>query len=250
MAWRRWREHFENNRLRAVPAIRDDLDIPESWREPLIESLGKFLLGETGEGRIAHEIDRSSLDGIDDDYRAALKLFIAEEGRHARVLGQALKALGGKAPRATWSETLFRRSRRAMGVRTKLMVLLSAEIIALGFYGAIADQLPASSLREALEQILEDERDHQAFHCDFFGTQLRGSRTREAIFLSAWWAVATSACSVVMVDHWHTLGTIGASRPVAALHILELIHQTGLRAVEAGRPAAVALDLEARVVIV
>jgi hypothetical protein len=86
----------------------------------IARSLAKFQLGEAGEGRIAKEIDRARLPSIDADYRAALKLFVAEEGRHARLLGLAVRALGGSLLQKNWTEALFVRGRRLLGLRLKL----------------------------------------------------------------------------------------------------------------------------------
>ena len=96
--WKQWRSHFETQALRPLPAApRDVLEIPAAWRAPLCASLARFQLGEGGEGRIAREIERASLPGIDDDYRAALKLFVREEGRHARILAGITRVGPGSA---------------------------------------------------------------------------------------------------------------------------------------------------------
>lgn len=95
MNWSTWKQHFENNVHRPLPEVAVPA-LEETQHRALLHSLAKFQLGESGEGRIAHEIDRTELSGIDDDYRAALKRFIQEEGRHARILGTMVAALGGR----------------------------------------------------------------------------------------------------------------------------------------------------------
>src|SRR5688572_5692537 len=155
----RWRAHFEANRCRPLP----DVSVPpltEPRRGALSSSLARFQLGETGEGRIAAAIDRVQLPLVDDDYRACLKLFIAEEGRHARVLALMVKALGGTLLQKSATHRLFVVARRLVGVRFKLLVMLAAEVIALGFYGTLARALPRGAMASALEQICADERAH------------------------------------------------------------------------------------------
>ena len=94
--WTYWRTHFETHAGRPHPGAPTDIDrMPAAWREPLCASLARFQLGESGEGRIAREIQRSRIPGIDADYHVALALFVKEEGRHARILAGMVRGLGG-----------------------------------------------------------------------------------------------------------------------------------------------------------
>ena len=76
----------------------------------------------------------------DGDYLAAVKLFVAEEQNHARMLAELLaRRRGAHHQRAHWSDTVFVRLRRALGLRLELMVLLIAEVVALRYYRALRD---------------------------------------------------------------------------------------------------------------
>lgn len=216
--WSSWRRHFESNAARPVPAVDGD-GVPDAWVGPLARSLAVFQAGEAGEGRIARQIDRALLPGIDDDYRMALKMFVREEGRHAKILAQAVRALGGELQRTQWSERLFVGGRRLLGVRLKLLVLLAAEVVGIGVYGALAERLGTCSIGQALRELCEDEAMHLEFHCEFFRTQTT-SRWRRAAFSGVWWAVATAACATVLVDHRATLRALevrGAGRRLLGL---------------------------------
>jgi hypothetical protein len=221
--WKHWRSHFETQALRPLPAAPADilLKVPEAWRAPLCASLARFQLGEGGEGRIAREIERATLPGIDDDYRAALKLFVREEGRHARILAGMVRSLGGTLLRASWSERLFVAGRRLMGLRLKLLVLLAAEVIGLGFYALLARRLGACSIGEQLSEIAADEGMHLEFHADFFRGQVGGAG--RWLFRAAWWSVAGLACVVLLVDHRRTLRALEIPRMTAAGRLLRLI---------------------------
>jgi hypothetical protein len=204
MDWREWRTHFETNAARPEPEVPEASEVPAPWRAPLRSSLAKFQLGESGEGRIAHEIDGVQLPGIDGDYRAALKRFVAEEGRHARILAKLVLALDGRVLHRNWTERLFVRARRLLGVRLKLLVLLAAEVIGIGFYGMLAEGLPTGALRRALGEICGDERLHLAFHADFFRAQGTTPWMRWT-FWSAWQCIGTAAALAVLIDHASTL---------------------------------------------
>ena len=202
--WLPWHRHFAARARRARPQIGAAPLLPEPRRRTLAASLAVFQLGEAGEGRIAHQIDRCGLACVDGDYRAALKLFVAEEARHAAILGDLVRSVGGRLLRKSWTEGLFRFGRRSMGVRLKLLVLLAAEVIGVSFYGLLAARLPEGPARAALDQICGDEEDHLAFHAAFFRAALPG-RTGRAAFGLAWWTVGLAACAVVAADHRRTL---------------------------------------------
>ncbi len=220
--WKHWRCHFETQALRPLPpAPQDILEIPAAWRAPLCASLARFQLGESGEGRIAKEIERAALPGIDDDYRAALKLFVREEGRHARLLAGMVRALGGTLLRASWSERLFVGGRRLLGLRLKLLVLLVAEVVGLGFYALLARRLGACSIGEQLREIAADEGMHLEFHADFFRGQVGGAG--RWVFRAAWWSVAGVACAVLLIDHRRTLRALAIPTTTAAGQLLRLL---------------------------
>ncbi len=200
MSFAHWRDHFERNRVRTLPDLADAArGLPASWPAHLARSLAVFQLGESKGGRLATEID--ALPGLDDDYRAAIKLFVAEEQRHGDVLAACVAGLGGELIATTWTESLFVLARRLAGVRFKLVALLAAETIGLAFYRGVITRLPAGPLSEALEQICDDE----VFHLRFHGEAFRGDRA----FRLAWYPVVTAAAAVVLADHRRTLRALG-----------------------------------------
>ncbi len=105
MAFRFWRRHFEQNALRPFPRAGDFTQAFEPDLLPLlVSSLARFQAGETSEGRLAHQIDLLVAPYADEDFRACIKLFVKEEARHARLLGEMVRALGGgPAPMDHWT---------------------------------------------------------------------------------------------------------------------------------------------------
>ncbi len=224
-----WREHFEKNALRPLPSVGAPT-LPVQKTVALARSLARFQLGESGEGRIAHEIDSVALPGVDADYRAALKLFVAEEGRHARILGQMVNGLGGRLLARSWTQGLFIVVRRLLGVRFKLLVLLAAEVIGIGFYGLLSDALPACEMSAALAQICADEEMHLKFHCQFLGAQ-------RAVLQLAWWPLGAAAVLAVLWDHRRTLNTFEVSMAAAATRLFARVLESARRMRGQGAPA-------------
>lgn len=220
--WTEYRTHFENNALRALPDTSSAHGVPADARDEVTASLARFQLGESGEGRIAHEIDHFHSHAIDDDYRAALKLFVKEEGRHARILGALVRSLGGALLEKTWTEALFVAGRRVLGIRLKLLVLLAAEVVGIGFYRAIGERLGDGTVRHALLQICADEEHHLRFHRAFFLRSAPSGLTR-LVFLAAWALVGGAACAVVLLDHRRTLRVLDVPLSVAARTLIALL---------------------------
>lgn len=209
--WSAWLAHFERQRRRPLPQVDGALAVPPATRRAITDSLARFQLGETGEGRIVREIERFHAPGIDGVYRRALELFVREEGRHAHVLRNALIALGARVLERDWTSNAFKHVRRLCGVRFKMLVLFTAEIVAVAAYGALSRHLPPSSLRDALAQLHDDELHHIAFHGAFFG-RIYTSAAARRVFTLALMALVTAALLVVLIDHRHTWRALGVSR--------------------------------------
>jgi len=240
MNWNDWTEHFERNRTRALPALERDVTLAPPVSRALATSLARFQVGESGEGRIVRQIARTRLSGVDASYHRALALFVAEEGRHARILARAVAALGGQLLSTTWTERLFVFGRRLCGVRLKLLVLLAAEVVGITFYGLLASRLPSGSLRRALAQMCGDEEAHLRFHQDFFRA-VAPPGWRRRVFTAVWWSVAPAALLVVLFDHRRTLRCLGVNLGQTARALLQAVREAG----ELGQPSSVVGDRSA-----
>ena len=95
---------------------------------------------------------------------------------------------------------LFVFGRRLIGLRLKVMVLLAAEVVGICYYHLLSARLPDSEMKSLLEEIVEDEKAHLKFHCDFLRTQANTAMRRH-VFRVAWRALMYVAAIVVLVDH-------------------------------------------------
>ena len=223
MSWKSWREYYENNRDRPLPELTSEgVPADAALRRALARSFAVFQLGEAGEGRIARQIHETELEGIDADYRVALEHWVREEGKHGGLLGRCVKKLGGKEVAENWTNGLLIWGRRLAGVRLKLLVILSAEVVGIVFYGLIARALPPGSIPRALAYIAEEERAHLRFHATFFRSQA-STPLRRLVFGAAWWLVGLSACAVVVIDHARTLRSLGIPVARAGTEFVKLL---------------------------
>jgi hypothetical protein len=157
-------------------------------------------LGESGGGTIIGQARQSPIRDIDDHYASAMALFVAEEHRHAEILAICIRNLGGSLIRQNWTAKLFVFTRRLVGLRLKVLVLLAAEVVGICYYHLLATKLPQSRLKSLLAQLVNDERAHLHFHTDFLRTQTH-SAWRRVIFVCTWRVTMVAAGIVVLIDH-------------------------------------------------
>jgi rubrerythrin len=210
-----WVERFEQNEqvhatVDAAIAFDSQCDIPDAVRPPLIESIRRFQLGESGDGE---QLLRKAAQAGDPEYLRAAELFVAEEQQHAALLLRLLGYLAGQPMRRHWSDAVFVRLRRLMGLRTELMVLTVAEVVALSYYGGLANSGPDAVVRAVADRIAADEHAHVRFEVDRLRAGFAASRIgARALAFAFWWLTAIGAAVVVAYDHGPLLDAIGYRR--------------------------------------
>jgi hypothetical protein len=200
----RWLSYFENNRIgRESLHFTETLAFSPALRLPLIQSLQRFQIGETGEGNHLRKYARSMRDPV---YEQCIDLFIKEEQSHARILAEMIAALDGTLLRWHWSDLVFIGLRRMLHLKTELLILLIAEIVGKCFYLECARKMPNERMSNAFSVIVLDEIAHLEFHCEFLSTQFKSlpEAARYAVYW-CWAALFYAACCVFVFDHRQTL---------------------------------------------
>ncbi|MBT8101159.1 MAG: hypothetical protein KJO82_15495 [Gammaproteobacteria bacterium] len=208
--WLEWRDFFSRRKGRPVPGLhakRDALRLPPS----VARSLAIFQLGESGGGTVVEQARKSRLPGVDAHYAEAMDLFVREENRHANVLALCVRLLGGELIRKNWTARLFVFTRRLMGLRLKVIVLLAAEVVGICYYHLLATRIPPGSVQDWLNELVADEKSHLYFHCRFLQSQTPG-RWRQWVFVAVWRSVMFAAAIAVMIDHRAAMHDMGLSR--------------------------------------
>jgi len=160
-----WLAYFEENRhnLLALP-WNTPYFLTREEKAAIAHSIQNFQLGEQSEGinllkATQIDVERSG----DTDFLQAMKLFIGEEQRHARDLGNFMQSEGITLRKKHWSDRLFRGCRHGVNLEIALRVLLTAEIIATIYYQALQEATQSPLLQKICEQILKDEHQHIYF---------------------------------------------------------------------------------------
>jgi hypothetical protein len=161
MEYVQWIREFEQNRARrerrAAPPWEEGRPLPRA----LVRSVQRFQAGEDGDGR--NLIGKSERAG-DAAYLAAVRLFVAEEQNHARMLERLLVNARASTIGGHWTDRVFVAVRRALGLRTELMTLMLAEVVALRYYRALRDGTADPAVTVVAARILADEERHVPFH--------------------------------------------------------------------------------------
>lgn len=172
----RWLAYFRRNQdaQLAIPWEKGAA-LTEDERSALVPSLQDFQLGESSEGTYGLVLAARYAERIDDpEYVEAVRIFFAEENRHAGYLARYLALAGAPTIGRSWTDFLFRRIRHLMGLETLIVVLLTAEMIGKVYYRAIRGATKCELLRRLCTQILRDEKMHLCFHVERLRIMRRG----------------------------------------------------------------------------
>lgn len=199
-----WAEHFRTNAEEQLYIPWDDaVPLADEERDILIRSLQDFQLGESSEGR--HSLARAAAYGErigDPHYVKTMGLFFAEENRHAAYLARYLDIQGSPLIGHSWTDFIFRRLRRLMGLETLLTVLLSVELIAEVYYRAIRNATRCPAIRGICAQIIRDEKRHVQFHVERFAMLRKGhSRVHNRIHAKLWRWFFAATCVAAWAKH-------------------------------------------------
>lgn len=205
-----WLNYFEWNRKHRDPIPWESaLQIESHLRGPLIRSLQKFQIGESGEGR---KLRRHAAATQNQVYAAAIDLFIQEEQEHARLMAEILKRLDAPLLQSHWSDNCFMGMRHLFGLHQELLVLLLPEMIAKIYFRALHNSSHDPILQAVTAQIEHDENGHLAFHIEYLHRAFASmSFSKRIVAQVLWRSVYRVTCLVVMIDHRDLLQAAGVN---------------------------------------
>ncbi len=210
----KWIHHFNRNRQnRPEPDWAAPVTLPPAMLASVRRSVEQFRLGDGGgpASLIAHDADR--FRGRTPEWQAIVDLWFAEEAEHARLLGCAVRRLGGRIITSHWSFTAFCLCRRVLGVRFELQVLTLTELVSTAYYRLLRNHSPDGPLAAMCELILRDEAGHVAFQRD----RLTDAGCPKPGWRGAGWRIqfllfGYAAGTMLWINHAPALKAIGGSR--------------------------------------
>jgi hypothetical protein len=199
-----WCVYFRVNRTRLIDIPWDSgTELTAEECNVLIPSIQEFQLGESSDGANLKRLARCyAAETGDVAYPQAMDLFIAEEHRHSRYLGRFLDLAGAPRLQSSWSDSIFRRLRRAMGLELMLVALLTAELISKVYYRALHAASSSLLLRRICAQLLRDERKHVEFQVERLQMLRRNrSKWRRSLTNAGHRILFAGACLAVWKRH-------------------------------------------------
>jgi len=160
-----WLEYFASNagkKLELDLAAEKELSAAE--KKLLFPSIIAFQAGEHSEGTYLQKAaERFAKDSGEDVYPAVMEYFIKEENMHSSYLLQYMTRHGIPKKEMPALDWIFRKLRRISGIRSEVMVLVTAEIIALSYYTALGNASESKALKHICRRMLHDELPHVIF---------------------------------------------------------------------------------------
>lgn len=100
------------------------------------------------------------------NYIEIMKWFIAEENRHSQTLKKYMEIYNIESVKKLWIDNVFRFLRKIMGLECEVIILVTAEMIALSYYTALSNATNSKLLKTICEQMLNDELKHVVLQSD------------------------------------------------------------------------------------
>lgn len=208
----RWVRHFAENGLnRKEPEWNAPLGVSGQALLKLRKSIQQFQLGDGGGPGYLIAWNRHRLLA-DSSLKQLIDLWFKEEREHSRLLGGALKRLGGVEIKSHWSFELFCGLRKFLGVGFELQALVGTEIVSHVYYKMLRKHCADTAVREMCNLIIRDEAGHIAFHKNRLAADSLGlGKKYGPVWAALFRARGVLAGTVLWVNHRPALLALGAT---------------------------------------
>lgn len=163
--YKKWTEWFAyNNEHRLSVDFSQETGLSEEEKRLIFPSVRAFQKGEGSDGVCLMNTVRKFAENIGEEaYTEAMQWFVKEENWHSAYLKQYMKHYDVKSAEKNFLDKCFRKLRQAGGLKCEITVLVTAEMIALTYYDALAKSVASPALGSICRQMLHDELPHIMF---------------------------------------------------------------------------------------
>ena len=159
-----WLEYFQRNRHNVLQLERGVHRLTGEERTRIARSIQSFQIGEASEGRRLRALaERYGRRVADPHYAEVIVLLIREENRHSAYLKHFMDAEDIPLACRRTTDRVFRWLRGLCGLELAIRVLVTAELVALTYYAALARATTHPGLARICARMLEEERVHVQF---------------------------------------------------------------------------------------
>ena len=160
-----WSAYFSHNDKRRLKIdFSQEENLPDTVKKRIFPSIREFQKGEGSDGRYLMEAAEVFADQRRiPEYKEAMRRFVREENRHSAYLREYMNFHHEGAKEKSLLDRVFRKLRRLGGLRCEVTVLVTAEMIALTYYDALARNTDSAALKSICGQMLRDEIPHVMF---------------------------------------------------------------------------------------
>lgn len=175
-----WIEYFKYNNSHLFKLDFDnntELSIEE--KKLITPSIKAFQIGEGSDGKhLKKVVKKFALKYNYKEYIEIMDWFILEENRHSQTLKKYMEIYKIDTIKKLWIDNVFRHLRKMMGLECEVIILVTAEMIALSYYEALSNATNSQLLKTICSQMLNDELKHIVLQSD---TLFRISKNRNKI---------------------------------------------------------------------
>lgn len=164
-SYKEWNVYFsQNDKQRLAIDFSQERSLPKAVKKQIFPSIREFQKGEGSDGRYLMEAveafaDKNRLP----EYKEAMEWFVKEENWHSSYLKKYMDFHHVSTKEKSFLDRVFRKLRRLGGVKCEVIVLVTAEMIALTYYDALAQNTDSIALKSICKQMLHDEIPHVMF---------------------------------------------------------------------------------------
>ena len=158
-----WNRYFVKNAHFLVIPFENDI-LTEREKKLVCPSIGQFQQGEYSDGKhLKKAADRFAEETKNKDYKNCIRWFIREENAHSGYLKSYMDHYHVRVKKNVILDRIFRKLRKLVGLQCEVIMLVTAEIIALSYYDALQDATKSHALRTICQRMLHDEISHIIF---------------------------------------------------------------------------------------